>query len=451
MIFFIRSYIMPKEKQKQPEVHITGEDSEGGITASYANPDGVKLKVPYSFFGSIYDDDEKEAVLAAMKQDSLTMGPQVKKFQDEFAAVHGVKHAFAVANCTTGMHLCTQLFGLKQGDEVIVTPITFIATSLVLLKEKVTPVYADIEPRTFTIDPADIARKITPKTKAIYVVHYGGLMCDMDPIMEIAKKHKLYVLEDCAHVPGAAYKNRMAGSVGDVGVFSFHSLKNITTCGEGGMITTNHTEWVEAIEALRCMNLSHWDVNVRDYTMGNYKLHKVVDGQYSDYWIPGHYDVNDVNGYFGNNYRMNEISAAVGRTQLKKLDMLTKKRQENGRYINEGIKGIKGVEGVYEPQGYKHVYHLYTLCVDPKVFDRDEFMRTLYREEGVQGILHYQPTYHFTALKKLGIKGNCPVAEEFFYKRVINLPMHPRLTRQNLDDTVAGIRNTAKKLISRKK
>jgi dTDP-4-amino-4,6-dideoxygalactose transaminase len=185
--------------------------------------------------------------------------------------------------------------------------------------------------------------------------------------------------------------------------------------------------------------------------MGNYKLHKVVDGQYSDYWIPGHYDVNDVNGYFGNNYRMNEISAAVGRAQLKKLDMLTKKRQENGRYINEGIKGIKGVEGVYEPQGYKHVYHLYTLCVDPKVFNRDEFMRTLYREEGVQGILHYQPTYHFTALKKLGIKGNCPVAEEFFYKRVINLPMHPRLTRQNLDDMVAGIRNTAKKLISRKK
>jgi perosamine synthetase len=437
---------MLTEEKEKPKVHITGDDSEGGITASYAVDDGVKLKVPYSFFGSIYDDDEKNAMMAAIKQDSLTMGPQVKKFQDEFAAVHGVKHAFAVSNCTTGMHLCTQLFGLKAGDEVIVTPNTFIATSLVVLKEKVTPVYADIDPRTFNIDPADIARKVTPKTKAIYVVHYGGLMCDMDPIMEIAKKHKLYVLEDCAHSPGASYKGRMAGSVGDVGVFSFHSLKNITTCGEGGMITTNHSEWVEAIEALRCMNLSHWDPNQRDFEMGQHKLHKLVEGKYSDYWIPSHFDVKDINGHFGNNYRMNEISAAVGRAQLRKLDMLTKKRQENGRYINEGIKGIKGVEGVYEPADCKHVYHLYTLCVDPKVFDRDEFMRVLYREEGVQGILHYQPTYHFTALKKLGIKGNCPAAEEFFYKREMNLPMHPRLTKQQLDDTIAGIRNTAAKL-----
>jgi len=441
---------MLKEKEK-PKIHITGDDSEGGITASYAVDDGVKLKVPYSFFGSIYDEDENEAMMSAVKQDSLTMGPQVKKFQEEFAAIHGVKHAFAVSNCTTGMHLCTQLFGLKEGDEVIVTPITFIATSLVLLKEKVTPVYADIDPRTFNIDPVDIARKVTSKTKAIYVVHYGGLMCDMDPIMDIAKRYKLYVLEDCAHTPGAAYKGRMAGSVGDVGVFSFHSLKNITTCGEGGMITTNHSEWVEGIEALRCMNLSHWDTSQRDFQMGPYKLQKFVDGKYSDYWIPGHYDVKDINGYWGNNYRMNEIQAAVGRAQLKKLDMLTQKRQENVRYINEGIKGIKGVEGVYEPTGYKHVCHLYTLCIDPKVFNRDEFLRVLYREEGVQSILHYQPTYHFTALKKLGITGNCPVADEFFYKREMNLPMHPRLTKQQLDDTIAGIRNTAMKLSKKNK
>lgn len=435
--------------EKEYKARTTGETSEGGITASYATADEVKLKVPYSFFGSIYDDEEKKAILTVLEQDSLTMGPQVKSFQDEFAIAHDVKHAFAVSNCTTGMHLCTQLFGLKAGDEVIVTPNTFIATSLVLLKEKVIPVYADIDPKTYNIDSADIARRVTPKTKAIYVVHYGGLMCDMDPIMEIAKRHKLYVLEDCAHCPGAEYKGRMAGSIGDVGVFSFHSLKNITTCGEGGMITTNHSEWVKPIESLRCMNLSHWDTNLRDFQMGAHNLRKVVDGKYSDYWIPSHFDVEDVNGHWGNNYRMNEVQAAVGRVQLKKLDMLTKKRQENGRYINEGIKDIKGVEGVYEPDGYKHVYHLYTLCVDPKVYDRDEFMRVLYREEGVQGILHYQPTYHFTGLKKLGIKGDCPVAEEFFYKRENNLPMHPRLTRQQLDDTIAGIRNTAMKLIKK--
>ena len=436
---------------KDKKVHTTGEDSEGGITSSYETGDGVKLKVKYSFFGSIYDQEEEKAVLGAMKQDSLTMGPQVKLFQEEFAKAHGVKQAFAVSNCTTGMHLCTQLFQLKQGDEVIVTPNTFIATSLVLLKEKVTPVYADIDPRTFNIDPVDIARKVTKKTKAIYVVHYGGQMCDMDPIMDIAKKHNLYVLEDCAHVPIAEYKGRKAGSIGDVGVFSFHSLKNMTTCGEGGMITTNHDEWVKPIEMLRCMNLSHWDTTATEFTFGKHTLHKVVDGKYSDYWIPSHFEIDDVNGYWGNNYRMNEIQAAVGRTQIKKLDMLTAKRQANGRYINNGIKDIEGVFGTYEDPNCKHVFHLYTLCIDPKIFDRDEFMRVLYREEGVQGILHYQPTYHFAGVKKLGITGDCPLAEEFFYKRGINLPMHPRLTQQELDDTVAGIRNTANKLRGKKK
>jgi perosamine synthetase len=435
---------------KSKKVHTTGEDSEGGITSSYETGDGVQLKVKYSFFGSIYDQEEEKAVLEAMKQDSLTMGPQVKFFQEEFAKAHNVKHAFAVSNCTTGMHLCTQLLNIQKGDEVIVTPNTFIATSLVLLKEGAIPVYADIDPKTFNIDPADIARKVTKKTKAIYVVHYGGQMCDMDPIMEIAKKHNLYVLEDCAHAHAAMYKGKKAGSIGDVGIFSFHSLKNLTTCGEGGMITTNRDEWVKPIEALRCMNLSHWDPVKQDYTFGPYSLHKMVDGKYSDYWVPSHFDVEDVNGHWGNNYRMNEIQAAVGRAQVKKLDMLTKKRQHNGRYINEGIKGIKGVNGVYEDPNCEHVYHLYTLTLDPDMFDRDEFLRVLYRENGVQGILHYQPTYHFTGLKKIGISGNCPIAEKFFYKQQFNLPMHPRLTQQELDDTIAGIRNTAKKLSGKK-
>ena len=434
------------EKESKAQAGITGSETEGGITSSYESNDGVTLKVAYSFFGSIYDEAEKNAVLEAMAQDSLTMGPQVQHFQDEFAKMCGVKHAFAVSNCTTGMHLCTQLFDLKEGDEVIITPNTFIATSLVLLKEKVTPVYADIDPKTFNIDPVDIARKVTPKTKAIYVVHYGGQMCDMDPIMALAKKHNLYVLEDCAHAHGAEYKGRKAGSIGDFGVFSFHSLKNMTTCGEGGMITTNHDEWVKPIEALRCMNLTTWDPEQRDFTFGKHSLHKLIDGNYQDYWVPSHFDVDDVNGHWGNNYRLNEIQAAVGRTQLKKLDMLTEKRQKAGRFINEGIKDVKGVNGVYESADCKHVYHLYTLTVDPAVFDRDEFLRVLYREEGVQGILHYQPTYHFTGIKKLGITGNCPVAEEFFYKREFNLPMHPRLTQQQLDDIVQGIRNTATKL-----
>jgi perosamine synthetase len=433
-----------KRVETKEKAKFTGSETEGGITSSYEMSDGVKLKVPYSFMGSIYDQEEERAALDAMKQDSLTMGPQVKLFQSEFAAKHDVKHAFAVSNCTTGMHLCTQLFGIKPGDEVIVTPNTFIATSLVILKEGATPVYADIDPRTFNIDPKEVEKKITKKTKAIYVVHYGGLICDMDPIMKLAKKHKLFVLEDCAHTPNAEYKGRKAGSIGDVGVFSFHSLKNMTTCGEGGMITTNRDEWVEPIEALRCMNLDHWKPGETRWTFGNIVMEKKTK---YDYWIPSHFDVKDIAGYWGNNYRMNEISAAVGRCQVRKLDMLTDKRREIGRAITAGIAGIKGVTPVFEPADCKHVYHLYTLCVEEKELGagRDDFLRILYVEEGVQGILHYQPTYHLAGVRKLGITGDCPNAERFFYKRELNLPMHPRLTAVDIENITQGIRRAAEK------
>jgi len=407
-----------------------GQESEGGITSSYKVDDGVVLKVPYSFFGSIYDEDEANAVKVAMQQDSQTMGPQVKLFQEKFADFTGTKYAFATSNCTAAMHLCSQVIGLQPGDEVIVTPNTFIATSLVILKEGATPVYADIDPQTFNIDPNEVAKKITNKTKAIYVVHYGGQMVDMDPIMEIAKKHNIVVLEDCAHTPGAEYKGRKAGSIGDFGCFSFHSLKNMTTLGEGGMITCNNDEYAKGIENLRCMNLDDWK---------NQK----------DYWIPSHFDVVDYNGKWGNNYRMNEAQAAVGIAQLKKIDMLSEKRIANGRYLNEGLQGVKGIEPVYEDPNCKHVYHLYTICINEKELgaSRDDFLRVLYNEEGIQGILHYQPTYHFTGLKKMGYAQNiCPIAEEFFYRREINTPHHPRLTKSDLDAIIEGVKNTANKV-----
>ncbi len=407
-----------------------GKDSAGGITSSYKVDDGVVLKVPYSYFGSIYDQEEEKAVLGAMKQDSLTMGPQVLEFQKKFAEYTGTKHAYAASNCTTAMHVCAQVMGLRPGDEVIVTPNTFIATSLVVLKEAATPVYADIDPKTFNINPREVEKKVTNRTKAIFVVHYGGQMVDMDPIMEIAKKYHLIVLEDCAHTPGADYKGKKAGSIGDFGCFSFHSLKNMTTLGEGGMITCNNDRYAEGIEKLRCMNLDHWK-------------------NQEDYWRPSHFDVVDFDGKWGNNYRMNEAQAAVGIAQLNKLDMMNAKRIEYGRYLNEGLKGIKGITPVYEDPNCKHVYHLYTVCVEEKELgaSRDDFMRVLYKEEGIQGILHYQPTYHLTGLKKLGYSQDiCPIAEDFFYRREINTPHHPRLTKDDLDVIIAGVKNAARKV-----
>jgi len=435
---------MKKEKEK---ALYTGSDSEGGITSGYQMNDGVELKVPYSFFGSIYDEDDEKAVLAAMRQDSQTMGPQVQLFQQEFAKKYKVKNAFATSSCTTAMHIATQVFNVKKGDEVIITPITFIATTLVVLKEGGKPVYADINPKTFNIDPAQIEDKITNRTKAIYIVHYGGQMCDMDPIMEIAKKHNLYVLEDCAHATGSLYKGRPAGGIGDIGCFSFHSLKNITTLGEGGMITTNRSDLIDKINRMRVMSITTWDPEQKSFMFGGFNLEKT---DVKDYWIPSHFDVIDDEGKWGCNYRMNEAQAAVGRSQLRKVDMLIKKRRENAHYLTEGLKGIKGLTPTYEDPNCFHSYHLYTLCVEEEELgaSRDHFMRVLYREEGIQGILHYQPTYHFTALKKLYQYPDklCPNAEKFFYARELNLPMHPRLSKDELDIMIQGIRNAAEKV-----
>jgi dTDP-4-amino-4,6-dideoxygalactose transaminase len=422
----------------------TGSDTEGGITSGYQMNDGVKLKVPYSFFGSIYDEMEEKALMAVLKQESQTMGPQVALFQKEFAKEFGVKHALATSNCTTGMHAVA---GITEGDEVIVTPVTFIATSLVILKEGAKPVYADIDPETFNIDPNQIESKITKKTKAIFVVHYGGQMCDMDPIMEIAKKHNLKVLEDCAHAHGAKYKGRQAGSIGDAGVFSFHSLKNMVTLGEGGMITTNRDDLMGVLQRMRVMSITHWDPNQTQFEFAGFKLEKQ---SVKDYWVPSHFDVIDDFGKWGNNYRMNEAQAAVGRAQLMKLDMLIEKRRANGHRLSEGITGIEGITPTFEDPNCHHAFHLYTLCVEPEILgaSRDEFMRVLYQEEGIQGILHYQPTYHFTGVKK---KYNypeklCPNAEKFFYGRHLNLPMNPRLTNNDVDMMIEGIRNAAKKV-----
>jgi perosamine synthetase len=409
------------------------EDNVGGITVGYALNDGVKVKVPYSFMGSIYDQDEEQALLHVLRQDSLTAGPQVASFQREFAASIGVKHAFATTSCTTAMHVMAQAFGIGPGDEVIVTPNTFIATSLAVLKEGGIPIYADIDPKTYNIDPAEVAKKVTPKTKAIFVVHFAGQMCQMDPIMETARKYGLQVLEDCAHAHGSQYKGQNAGTVGDAGAFSFHSLKNMTM-GEGGMITTNREDLVPRIELLRNMNIKAWE---------NQKY----------YWLPSHFDVVDVDGKWGVNYRMNEFQAALGRAQLRKLPSLIEKRRHIGRYINAGIQGIKGITPVYEDGKGNHSYHLYTLCVEPEELgaSRDEFLRCLYFEEGVQGILHYQPTYDFTGVKKyLADRGHggqfCPIADKFFYRREMNLPMHPRLTQQDCDNIITGIRNAAEKV-----
>lgn len=407
-------------------------DNQVGYTGSYQTEPGISLKIPYSFFGSSFDLEEIEAISVAMRQETMTAGPMVELFQKEFADYIGVRYAFAVSNCSTALHLATQVLGIGEGDEVITTPLTFIATTLPLLRQRAKVVFADVDPQTLNIDPNRMIEKINERTKAIYVVHYGGQMADMDPIMKAAEEHGLSVVEDAAHAPGAEYKARKAGSIGHIGCFSFQSLKNMTCLGEGGMIVTNNDEYARQIPLLRCLGLK------------NYPDQK-------DYWLPYHYDIVDVNGHLGHKFLMNEIQAAVGRVQLRKLDRLNQRRRQIGRYLNAKFEGLTGILGTYEDPNCLHVYHLYTLFFDESSVgaSKYEFLNVLYREEGVQPILHYLPTYLFSLYKKRGYQaGLCPEAEACFQK-LLNLPIHPRLTDSDVEVMEQAVKKALRKVSRR--
>lgn len=413
-----------------------GVKGESGYTGSYATADGVVKKIPYEFQGSLYNQDEFFMMAQAFQGDSLTTGPQVTAFEKEFAQYCGTKYAFATSSGTTALNIATDALNFKPGDEVITTPITFIATTLELLKVGAVPVFSEVDPRTVNLDPKHIEEKITKKTKAIYVVYYGGQIADMDPIMEIARKHNLVVLADAAHCPGAKYKGRDAGSIADITTFSFHSLKNMTTCGEGGMVTTNNDEWAKKLPLLRTMGVKSFE---------NQK----------DYWLPYHYDVVTMDGVIGNNYRLNEVSAAFGRAQLKKLDnVLNKTRIEIGTYLSEGLKDVEGIDVPYIDPNCKHIYYLFTLKFHPEIVgaSKDDFIRQLYYTYGIQPIMHYKPNYLFTIYKDRGYKeGLCPITEDLFFNNIVNLPMHPRYTKEQMDYVIDSVKKSVAALKKKKK
>lgn len=252
-------------------------------------------KIP--LFDLNFDEKEENAVLEVLRSKWISTGPKTAEFEKQFASMLQIEHAVALSNCTVALHLAMKLVDIKPGDEVICPSLTFVATVNAIRYENAVPIFADIKSHEdFTIDPDDIERKITPKTKAIVVMHYGGFACDMDRIMAIAQKHNLRVIEDACHGPLSEYKGKKLGTIGDVGYFSFFSNKNIST-GEGGMLVTNNTKYFERTKLLRSHGM----------TSMSYERAK------------GHsteYDVIEL----GYNYRMEDIRSAIGLEQLKKIE-----------------------------------------------------------------------------------------------------------------------------------
>jgi len=405
-------------------------------------------KVPYAGQGSIMGLEEVEAVANALQQDTLAYGPLRDRFEAAFAGYTGVKYAYTTSNCTTALFLSVQLLGLAPGDEVIVTPQTFWATVRGLQAAGVTLRFGDIDPNTLNLDPTTIEAKITPKTKAIYLVHLGGLMADMDPIMEIARRHNLYVVEDCAHAPGAEYKGRKAGSIGDIGCFSFHSLKNMSTLGEGGMITFNRDEWAAKIRPLSSIGVIYPQKARSEEHFGPYMKPAYT---YNDH-AAGSFTF-DAEGpiQVGNNYRMSEVAAAAGIVQLGKLDRLNAVRLENARRLDEGLSQIDGIRLQCAPEGYKHIYHLYVFFYQPMVensnIEKENLIRILDQEEGVQIQNRYFPIHLLPEIRSQGhVFGECPVAEKIWFEQHVNLPIYPSLTREQIDYMIAAVARAMKKI-----
>jgi dTDP-4-amino-4,6-dideoxygalactose transaminase len=406
----------------------------------------MEWKVPYSGISNRIGQEEAEAVVRVLQQDSLNKGPTAQRFEQAFSAKIGVKHALAMNSCTTALFLSAQILGLKEGDEVITTPQTFWVTTWPMLVRKCKIRFADIDPNSLNIDPATIEPLVNAKTKAIYVVHYGGQAVDMDPVMTIARKYNLRVVEDCAHAPASTYKGRCVGTIGDVGCFSFHSLKNMTT-GEGGMLVTNDSDLYEFAEPLGTIHMYGLMYERTDKRIGPYK----EPAYYKDWHAKQSFNKDYVDGNFevGSNYRMSDLQAALGLAQLGKLDELNDRRREIARRLNDGLRGIRGISLQEEKPYARHIYHLYTFFYHPEIVgaSKDDFIRYLEQEEGIQIVIRYFPVHLLAEFRALGYQyGECPVAERMYFEHQIQLPIFGHLTDEQIEHMILAVQRAVEKL-----
>lgn len=343
-------------------------------------------------------EEEKQAVLAVLDSGMLAQGPGVRAFEQAFAEMCGVEHAVATSSGTTALHVALLAHGIGPGDEVITSPFTFIASANSILYTGARPVFVDIDPETFNVNPSLIEAAITANTKAIMPVHLFGLSCDMAPIMTLAARHDLVVVEDACQSHGAYYGAQRVGSFG-TGAFSLYPTKNITSA-EGGMITTNDTQVAETSRIIR--------------------QHGMRRRYYHD--------------ELGFNFRMTDVHAAIGRAQLKKLSQFNEARQRNARFFSEHLEGVT-VPVV--PEGYEHVFHQYTIRVPAG--RRDALVAHL-QGKGIGTGVYYPIPIHMQTVyrQQFGYDVHLPVAEQAA-QEVLSLPVHPALTQADLETIVTTI------------
>ena len=381
-------------------------------------------------FGSEYGPEEERAVLEVLRQNAPTSGDACIQFERDFAAYCGTEYARCVSNGTAALFLSMVALGIKPGDRVITTPMTWIATAAAPATLGAEVDFVDIDPLTYNLDPAQLEAAITPRTRAILPVHLYGQCCDMDPILRIAERHGLAVVEDACHALGAHYRGRRSGSMGTTGCFSFHEQKNISTLGEGGMVVTNDPRLFERVALYRSHCTRVYGKSTKYCTIDETALPMGRRFWWQDF---------DDTGY---NFRMTDIQAAVGIEQLKKLDGFNRRRIDSAAHITSGLSDVPGLVLPAVAPDRDHVFHLYPVMLDPGAcgLDKEEFIYRMLHERGVRVGMHYIPLHWTTAFQKRGYRrGQFPTADRAG-ENLVTLPINPRLTRAAIDYLVESVR-----------
>ncbi len=369
------------------------------------------MNIPYG--RQSIDEDDISAVIDVLKSEYLTTGPSIAEFERTVADYVGAKYAVAVSNGTAALHLACLAAGFKEGDEVITTPITFVASANCVLYCGATPVFADINPATYNIDPKDVRRKVTDRTKAIIAVHFTGQPCEMKELYEIAKEHNLLIIEDAAHALGADYEGKKIGSISDMTTFSFHPVKHVTT-GEGGMITTNSKELYDRLLLYR----SHGITRDPSCMISNHG--------------PWYYQQIEL----GFNYRMTDFQAALGISQMKKLDTFIRRRKEIVNRYNDAFCKCKNIVIPKQALDCNNSWHLYVIQVLNK--DRKAIFEAL-RARGIGVNVHYIPVHTQPYYRNHGYaKVSCPNAEAV-YEHFISLPLYYGLTEEEQEYVIEQV------------
>lgn len=380
---------------------------------------GKPVRETKLYYGHQYlDEKDVQAVVEVLHSDYLTCGPRITELEQKLCELTGAKYAVVCSNDTAALHIACMAAGVSAGDEVITTPITFLASANCALYCGAKPVFADIDEETYNIDPKEIEKAMTPKTKAVVAVDYTGQVVDLDAIMETCHKQNVVVIEDAAHSIGTLYKGRPIGSIADMTTFSFHPVKTVTA-GEGGAVLTDNEEYYKKLLLYRSHGMTRDQAQMTKESEGGW-YYQMID--------------------LGYNYRMTDMQAALLISQLEKLPMFSKRRKEIVARYNEAFSRIPELTLQQELEGSDSTRHLYILRIKPEKLriDRRGFFDAL-AAENIMCNVHYIPIYLQPYYQEMGYpKGLCPKAEKL-YSEMMSLPLYYAMTDQDVEDVITAV------------